>query len=91
MLKITPKSSRCGALGLFDGMLKWGVAAAPVEGAANRELVKAIAKEFNIPKSTVAIVSGESARRKRVFLCPDDVAQLERHLAELVVALGDAR
>ena len=36
----------------------------PVDGKANAELIELVAKQFGCPKSSVAVVSGASARRK---------------------------
>jgi uncharacterized protein YggU (UPF0235/DUF167 family) len=42
------------------------VAAAPADGAANEEVVKLLAKALGLPKSRLAIVSGQTARLKRL-------------------------
>jgi len=42
----------------------------PVDGKANQELIKVLAKQFNIPKSQVTIKSGLSSKNKLVEL-PD--------------------
>jgi hypothetical protein len=38
-----------------------------VEGAANKELIKFISKEFKIPKSEIEI-KGETSKRKQLIL-----------------------
>lgn len=40
--------------------------AAPVDGAANTELIDVLADAFGVPKRSVTIVSGERSRQKRV-------------------------
>ncbi len=40
--------------------------AAPVDGAANAELIKVLSDAFDVPKHAVSIVSGERNRQKRV-------------------------
>ena len=40
--------------------------AAPVDGAANAELIEVLAEAFRVPKRAVSIVSGERSRQKRV-------------------------
>jgi uncharacterized protein len=49
------------------------VAAAPSDGAANDEVVKILAKALGVPKSSLAIVSGQSARLKRIEVPLDEV------------------
>jgi uncharacterized protein (TIGR00251 family) len=40
--------------------------AAPVEGAANAELIEVLADALDVPKRAVSIVAGERGRQKRV-------------------------
>lgn len=40
--------------------------AAPVDGAANAELIDVLADALGIPKRAISIVSGERSRQKRV-------------------------
>ncbi len=62
-IKAQPNASRSEFCGLYgEDALKVRVAAAAVEGAANRELRKFIAKTFKVPKSSVATISGESSK-----------------------------
>jgi len=49
-----------------DGALLVRLAAAPVDGAANAELIDLIARALHVPKRDVTIVSGERSRKKRV-------------------------
>ena len=63
-----PASSRNEIVGIFDDTLKIKVKAPAVEGAANKELVKFLSKQFKVPKSAVTFVSGETSKRKRIRL-----------------------
>lgn len=53
-----------------DGSLRVCLKSPPVEGKANQELIKLLAKYYSIPKSWVTIKSGLSSRHKRIEL-PD--------------------
>lgn len=44
--------------------LKLKIASLPVEGAANKELVKFLAKKIKIPKSRINIISGLKSKYK---------------------------
>jgi uncharacterized protein (TIGR00251 family) len=46
--------------------LRVAVTAPPVDGAANAAVVEALAAAFGVPKRAVAIVRGETGRRKTV-------------------------
>jgi uncharacterized protein (TIGR00251 family) len=60
-------------------VLKVAVTAPPVDGAANQALIALLAKRLKIPKSSVSLVAGASARIKRLAVAADvDLARLER-------------
>ena len=67
-LLIQPRASKTGIVGEHDGRLKIRLAAPPVDGAANDELVRWLADILGIPKRNVSLISGETGRRKRVRL-----------------------
>jgi len=78
-VRITPKASRnaIGAvLDLPDGRhaLAVRIAAPPVDGAANAELIAFIAKALGLSRSAVTIRSGETGRLKIVRLNGDVTA-----------------
>ena len=66
-VRLTPRggSDRVDGVG-EDRLLRARVAAAPVDDAANRSLVRLLADELGCPPSAVRIVSGGSSRRKMV-------------------------
>ncbi len=63
-VRVQPRASRSGIVGPHGDALKVRVAAPPVEGAANRELVRLLAKALGVPRGAVAIVKGEGSRTK---------------------------
>jgi uncharacterized protein (TIGR00251 family) len=65
-VRAQPRASMSQIVGEFDGALRINVAAPPVDGAANRELVKLIAKLFGVAQSDVEIRAGAHARQKLV-------------------------
>jgi uncharacterized protein YggU (UPF0235/DUF167 family) len=52
--------------GVVDGVLRCRVTAPPVEGAANVALLRLLARDLGVPRSSLRIASGEAARRKVV-------------------------
>jgi len=44
------------------------VVTAPIEGKANSEVIKLLAKEFDVPKSLITIKSGQKSTIKTVTL-----------------------
>jgi uncharacterized protein (TIGR00251 family) len=65
---VQPKAAQTACVGVHGQALKIRIAAPPVGGAANEELVRFLAEELSLPAAAVHIVSGERARRKRVRL-----------------------
>ena len=80
--RVIPRAGRSGIAGLRDGAVLVKLAAAPVDGAANDELVALLAKTLRIPKRDIAIVSGERSRSKRVRIAGLDRQQI---LSKLIV------
>ena len=67
-VRVTPRSSRPSlALGP-DGALLVRVSAAPVDGSANKAVLKLIADSLRIAPSRVSLVSGHQSRCKRVMI-----------------------
>jgi uncharacterized protein len=77
-VRIVPRASRSEIVGEHGGALRIRIAAAPVEGAANRELVRTLAKIFKLPQNAVEIVSGASSKNKTVRVRGADAAMLEQ-------------
>ncbi len=63
-----PNASRTEIIGWHGDALKIKLAAPPVDGKANRELVHYLSKNLDIPKSEIEILSGHMNRRKRIQL-----------------------
>jgi len=61
---VSPKASRSGIVQQDDGSLKVFVSSPAVDGKANKEAIKLVAKWFGVPKSNVSIRSGRRSRRK---------------------------
>jgi uncharacterized protein (TIGR00251 family) len=65
-VRVLPRASRNQVVGVEQGAIKIRLTAPPVEGAANAALIELVAEWLGVRKSAVSIVSGESARHKRV-------------------------
>lgn len=60
-----------------EAHLKARVSCVPEKGKANKALIALIAKALAVPKSSVSVVSGDTARQKilRIEGDPEDLAQ----------------
>ena len=70
---VVPRSSRSEIVGEHYRALKVKLAAPPVDGAANTELIKLLAKHFGVPRSDVQIVGGATSKNKRIKI--DNLSQ----------------
>ena len=82
-VRASPKASKDAILP-GDGYLAVRLTAPPVDGAANKALVKLLAKAFGVAKRDVDIEAGDSARMKRIFIHGDPSA-----LASIAASLYD--
>ncbi|MGB7925758.1 MAG: DUF167 domain-containing protein [Pyrinomonadaceae bacterium] len=65
-MRVVPRAARSSVVGDHDGALRVRVAAPPVEGAANAELIRTLARALNIPTRSVEIRSGHASKLKQV-------------------------
>jgi len=65
---IQPRSSRNAVVGIHGDAIKIALTAPPVDGKANKELLKFLAKYFKLSKSSIQIVAGDSSRSKTILI-----------------------
>jgi uncharacterized protein (TIGR00251 family) len=65
-VRVVPQASRSEIVGFEGEILKVRVAAPPVKGKANKELIKLLAGTLGVRNDQLEIISGTRARRKRV-------------------------
>ena len=76
-VQVQPRARRSEMAGLHGDALKIRIAAPPVDGEANAELIRFLAEALMVPRGAVSLRSGAGSRRKVV-----DVAGLEAGVAE---------
>jgi uncharacterized protein len=77
-VRVVPRASKSAFAGEHDGALKVRVAAPPVEGAANEELARLLAKGFGVPARAVEITGGHASKTKTVRVRGATAEQLLR-------------
>jgi uncharacterized protein (TIGR00251 family) len=80
-IRLTPRAGRDAIEGVdAEGALRVRVAASPVDGAANRAMLRLVAEDLGVRPSAVTLVSGTTARRKVVEVAGPTAADLaDRH------------
>ena len=67
-VRVTPRSSKDELLGWQDGTLRVKLRALPVDGRANEALCRYLASLLGVAASDVDVVSGTTARIKRLLV-----------------------
>jgi uncharacterized protein (TIGR00251 family) len=65
---VQPRAKRSEFVGWHGDAVKVRLAAPPVDGAANDELISLLTRELGIPRTDIEIVKGVGSRRKRVAI-----------------------
>jgi len=81
-IKVKPRSARSAVEIGSDGGLVVRVHAPAAAGAANRELLGALAKALGVPKSAVRIVRGEKGRWKQISVAELSAEEARARLRE---------
>jgi hypothetical protein len=77
---IQPRGSRTEIVGVFGNALKIRIAAPPVNGQANAELIRFLSRQLGVPQQYVQVLSGVSSRHKRVFIKERTLLEIEPFL-----------
>ena len=67
-LRVQPNATRNELVGFANGVLKVKVAAPPVKGKANEELIVFLSDMLGISKSSLSIVTGHTSRNKTIAI-----------------------
>lgn len=73
---VQPRASKTEIIGLHGKALKIRIAAPPVDGQANVELCRYLARQVGVPQKDVQMKSGVSSRQKRVFIAGKTLADI---------------
>ncbi len=68
MVHVVPRAARSEVVGLHGDAIKLRIAAPPVDGAANDEVIRFVATILGVPKRRVTIETGTTGRRKVVVI-----------------------
>ena len=67
-VRVSPNATKNEVFGFTDGVLQVSVAAPPVKGKANKELIAFLSKLLGVSKSSLSIVKGHTNRSKLISI-----------------------
>src|SRR5687767_12763458 len=70
---VQPHAAKDAIVGVHGNALKVRVQAPPVEDRANKAVERLIAAALGVPRARVSVISGRSARHKRISVAGADV------------------
>jgi uncharacterized protein (TIGR00251 family) len=83
-VQVVPRASRSEIVGEHNGALRVRIAALPVDGAANEELIRIMARTFKVSRSAIRITGGQTSKLKQISVTgatPDALALLSRSVS----------
>lgn len=72
LLSVQPRAKKTRIVGLHDGRLKIAVKSPPVDGKANREVLKFLAGLFGLAPRDLSVKSGGQFRQKVIIVTCDN-------------------
>lgn len=80
-MRVQPRAGRDQLSGVRAGALQVRLGAAPVEGEANRALVRFLARALDVPAGAIELRQGQGGRDKLLHVAGLQAAELRRRLA----------
>ncbi|MGH7538989.1 MAG: DUF167 domain-containing protein [Gemmatimonadales bacterium] len=78
---VVPRARATQIVGRHGDAIRIRLAAPPVDGAANAELIRFLAERLGVPRRAVSIARGRTGRRKTVAIDGLATAAVERALS----------
>jgi len=78
---VHPNAARNELAGFSEGVLRVKVAAPPVKGKANKELIAFLAQKLGLSKGDLTILKGHSSRNKLISIAGLSREELTRRLS----------
>ena len=84
-VRLLPRSSRSKIVGVTDdGILKVKLTASPVDGKANKELIKLLSKKLSVAKTRIEIVAGHTSQNKLIAITGVSTDFVNKRIAEIL-------
>ena len=89
-LRVHPNAAANELVGFIDGSLRVKVAAPPVKGKANKELIAFLSKVLGVNKDSLTIVTGHTSRNKVIAIAGLSQTDISQRLSLKLSSSGDA-
>jgi uncharacterized protein (TIGR00251 family) len=83
-VRANPGARRNGIVGVRNGALRVAVTAVPEKGKANRAVIEVLGDVLRVPKSSIQLLTGETAQQKRFLVIGAKPADVVRSLGEML-------
>jgi len=80
-IQVVPRASKCEVTGIVNDALKIRLTAPPVDGKANEECLRYLSALLGVARNRLAIVSGQTSRKKIIFISGMGQKDLEEILS----------
>lgn len=81
MLRVYPNAARNEVVGFEGGVWRVRVAAPPVKGKANKELIAFLAQKLGLSKGDLTILKGHTSRNKLISIAGLAKEEIARRLS----------
>jgi uncharacterized protein (TIGR00251 family) len=81
LIRVHPNAARNELAGFVEGVLRVKVAAPPVKGRANKELIAFLAQKLGLSKGDLVILKGHTSRNKVISIAGLTREELNRRLS----------
>ena len=79
-IKAVPRASRSEVAGIHGNEVRIRLAAPPVDGAANEELIRFLADALSVRRTAIRLVSGQTSRSKVITIAGVALEQVRTSL-----------
>jgi len=80
-LRVHPNASKSELVGFAGGVLEVRIAAPPVKGKANKELIALLSQTLGVSKSHLVIIKGHTSRMKVIAIDGLNQAEVMKRLS----------
>lgn len=84
-IRVTPRAPKNEIVQVMgDGTIKIRLTAPPVDGKANKELIKFLSEVLDVPKSKIEIIAGKTSRDKLISILDEDADVVQKKILKSI-------